>query len=124
QRADELAVIPQRSFAASGKTVPEVFTDDAIVGDECTRVVELVAGADQKDRRSRRLFVIDVDFLAVPPRRLRNGIRVGAAADGVGYFVAESASDFVEPGRSALIFNSVMEERGDCFIFVSAVFED
>ena len=63
----------------------------------------------------------EVGFLPLPPRRLGQGVGVGATFDDFDHCGAESSGDLVARDLPALIFDGVVQQRGDGLILVAAV---
>ena len=65
----------------------------------------------------------DVGLLALAPRRLRRRVAVGAAVDDGRHRGSEAAEDFGPRRRAALVFDRVVQQRGDGRVFVGAVLQ-
>src|ERR1700704_166564 len=72
----------------------------------------------------RDLF--DVSALSFAPFPFLAGdfVRIRAAIDDARDAVAEFFADFVKPREAALVFDGIMNQRGDDFVFPAAVLND
>ena len=66
----------------------------------------------------------DVIFFALAPRRLEQTIAVGTAVDNRRDVVTKAVANLLARLRAALIFDRIVQQCGDGFIFRTAVFED
>ena len=62
--------------------------------------------------------------LALEPGWLWRGIGIRASLNDVGNAISELLSDLSEARLPALVFHSIMEQRGNRFILVAAVRQD
>lgn len=65
----------------------------------------------------------DERLFALPPGRLWDLVRVGAAINDLDYAVTESLTDTLPCFRAALIFHRVVQQGGDGFILVTAMLD-
>ena len=68
--------------------------------------------------------VFDVFLLSRTPGRLRHDIGVRTTLDNGGHIVAESGTDVVKSGSAALIFDGIVQETGDRFVFFASILDD
>ena len=68
--------------------------------------------------------MIDVGLLAIAPRRLGPDVGVRAAQHGLGHRIAEPPPDLLQHGHPALVFDRVVQQGGNRFVLVAAIFQD
>src|SRR5271165_6037688 len=66
----------------------------------------------------------DIGFFACAPRWFGYGISVTAIIDDGYNRFSEALPNFLASNITALVLDSVVQKGGNCFIFVSASFED
>ena len=116
-------IVPERAIAFSLKPVRDWFANFVVIGQDGTGVVQFVGNGNQSDICVRVLQMLEIVFLALPPRWLGIEISIGAAVDHVSYALAEAAADFSKDRDAATIFDNVVQERGDGKIFITSCFE-
>jgi hypothetical protein len=117
----QASVVPLLVALTGVEPFPKGVTVLTEVGEHCGCVVELVGDGNPQDARvSLRGYVVNRGFLAYSPGPAVV-FGLSARVDDVSYFVAEPALYVGDCDR--LIFANVVKQRGDGFVFGSAVFE-
>ena len=96
------------------------------VGENLAGVGELIGGRNEADVLGLVRDLLDVGALSFAPFPFFAGCFVGirAAIDDSRDAFAEFFPDFVEAGQAALVFNGIVQERRDDFIFTAAMVDD
>jgi hypothetical protein len=89
-----------------------------------SRIVHFVGGAYEQYAAIGRAKMLDVRSLPFFPWGFRVFERISAAGDDVCDGVAESLTDVFQSLFAALVFGTVVQERGDRFIFIAAGLHD
>ena len=123
---DQRSVIPESAFLAAGEPAEDGIAFHSVVGEDFAGVGQFVGGGDEPDvfRLVRDFF--DIGALSFAPFAFFAGNFVGirAAIDNARHAVAEFFADFVEARQAALVFDGIVQQRGDDFVFAPAVLND
>src|SRR5579872_452179 len=103
------SIVPKSAFTSAVEPRPDGFANDPIIAEDGADVVELVRSGNEASVGAFLSQAADVFLLALAPRRLRVSIGVGAAVDHFRNASAEAAADFLQHGRSATIFDHIMQ---------------
>ena len=121
--------IPQGAITTAFESLPGFGTMETKVGKQTAGVVEFVGSDDQEDGGVGLLKVAEMGFLAVFPRWLWRGFRIGAGVHHNDHTRAKEFEEAVAQQRGAADFlgavlDGVVQKRGDGLVFVTTVFED
>ena len=119
-------VIPESALLAAAEAVEHGVAFNAVVGENFAGVGQFVGGRYEADvfRRLRDLF--DVSAFSFAPFALFTGdfVRIRAAVDDARDAVAEFFANFVEAREAALVFDGIVQQSGDDFVFTAAMLND
>jgi len=119
-------VIPESALLAAAEAVEHGVAFNAVVGENFAGVGQFVSGGDEPDVGEfvRDLFDVGALSFAPIPFLARGFVRIRAAIDDARDAFAEFLTDFVETWETALVFNGIVQKRGDHFILAAAVLND
>src|ERR1700730_6725074 len=103
---------------------PDRFLMPAIIRQSFLRVVELVGGRDQSNRRIRAPQVTKIGLLPFQPGRLRQSIGIGAGFDDPCNARPKLAADLLEARLAALVLDPIGKKSSDGFVLIASLGED
>jgi hypothetical protein len=92
---------------------------------ECfARVGKLVRGGDKSHVVGFLADTVQIRAFTLEPGRFRLGVRIGTPVNDMGHALAKLFADFPQAGEPSLIFDSIVEQRGNGHFLVPAVLND
>ena len=92
-----------------------------VVAQHRPRVVQLVGHRHQQRVLADLAEVVDIALLAFEPRRLGHLVGVAALLDDARDVLAEVGADLLQRRRAALVFDRVVQQRGDGLVLGAPV---
>lgn len=123
ERVDNGTIKPERAVATTSETGPKVVSEEPVIGEDRSHVVELFRRDNKPHRLWRAVEMGDVAFLPRPPGRLGQRIGVRAASNDFRDLIAEPCANRRQHGRAALILHGIVQEGGNGLIFGGAIFQ-